>query len=55
MTKCETYLPYWTAFTGHQSGDTLMNELYRNIGAYICVPPIAMPINDKNVSTIWKK
>lgn len=32
--------------------DGLMNGLYRDIGAYVCLPPIALPINDKTVSTV---
>jgi GR25 family glycosyltransferase involved in LPS biosynthesis len=32
--------------------DTLMNEFYSSMGAYVCLPPIALPINDKQISTI---
>jgi hypothetical protein len=35
-----------------KTNDGLMNGLYRDIGAYVCLPPIALPINDKSVSTI---
>lgn len=35
-----------------QSNDTLMNALYRRIGAYVCLPPIVVPINDKQASTV---
>lgn len=35
-----------------KSNDGLMNSLYRHIGAYVCMPPIAMPINNKRTSTV---
>lgn len=35
-----------------QTGDALMNGFYRRLGAYVCLPPIAMPINDKQASTV---
>lgn len=35
-----------------QTADVLMNALYGDIGAYVCLPPIAMPINDKASSTV---
>ncbi len=34
------------------SGDGVMNGLYRGMEAYVCLPPIAMPANDKTVSTV---
>jgi GR25 family glycosyltransferase involved in LPS biosynthesis len=34
------------------SGDGVMNGLYREMSAYVCLPPIAMPANDKAASTV---
>lgn len=35
------------------SKDVLMNELYRDMAAFISIPPLALPANDKQVSTVW--
>ena len=34
------------------TGDVVMNSLYGEMAAYLCVPPIALVRNDKTVSTI---
>lgn len=35
-----------------KSKDALMNGMYWKMASYVCVPPVAMPLNDKSVSTI---
>lgn len=47
-----TSLPTYRAFLEAYSKDTLMNRLYRDMAAFTCVPPIAMPLNDKPASTV---
>lgn len=54
LRRPRAYVPTLKFVVTLESPDTLMNELYRDIGAYVCVPPIVMPINDKQVSTVWK-
>lgn len=35
-----------------QTSDVVMNGLYQQMHAYVCLPPVAMPINDKKASTV---
>lgn len=45
-------IPGLNAVLRANSKDALMNEQYPKIAAYVCVPPLALPINDKQASTI---
>ena len=45
-------IPTMQAMLVARSKDTLMNEQYRTMAAYVSVPPIAVPINDKDQSTV---
>lgn len=52
LTRREVFIPSYPAFFMSNSKDVLMNDLYKDMSAYICIPPIAMPINDKPNSTV---
>lgn len=45
-------MPTMGAMLRSHSKDGLMNEQYRTMAAYVSVPPIAVPINDKDQSTV---
>jgi glycosyl transferase family 25 len=45
-------IPAYPAMFMSNSKDVLMNRLYKDMAAYVCLPPIAIPINDKPNSTI---
>ncbi len=45
-------VPAYEAYIRPHSKDVLMNRLYRGMSAYLCMPPIVMPLNDKPASTV---
>ncbi len=45
-------IPMLHAMFRANSKDVLMNEQYGNMAAFVSVPPIALPINDKDQSTV---
>lgn len=49
----EIFIPVFPAVFLPRSNDISMNGLYRDMASYVCLPPIAMPMNDKQDSTIW--
>lgn len=49
----EIYIPVFPAVFLPRSNDISMNGLYRDMASYVCLPPIAMPMNDRQNSTIW--
>jgi glycosyl transferase family 25 len=48
-------VPTLNAVINAPGKDVLMNAHYTAAGAYVCIPPIAMPINDKDTSTIGRQ
>jgi glycosyl transferase, family 25 len=52
MSRRAIPIPTLKAMLLPASKDALMNEQYRTMAAYVSVPPIAVPINDKDQSTV---
>jgi GR25 family glycosyltransferase involved in LPS biosynthesis len=52
MSSRVVWIPTLGAMLRSHSKDALMNEQYRTMAAYVSIPPIAMPINDKEQSTV---
>ena len=46
------FVPVLKYYLRPQSKDGRMNALYRNMEAFVCVPPLSMPVNDKRTSTV---
>lgn len=46
------HIPWMDGQLVAKSKDILMNGIYWDMKAYASLPPIAMPLNDKNISTI---
>ncbi len=55
LTVREVFIPAYPAYQIPHSKDVVMNGLYRDMSAYICLPPIVMPLNDKTTSTVGVK
>jgi len=52
LAMSEVFVPAYPAVFVANSKDVLMNNLYKDMSAFICIPPLAMPINDKASSTV---
>lgn len=52
LVRSGIFVPAYPAVFMANSKDVLMNNLYKDMSAHICIPPIAVPINDKPSSTI---
>jgi GR25 family glycosyltransferase involved in LPS biosynthesis len=48
----ELYLPLLNRTVPNTGIDTMMNELYPKINAYVCVPPLVITKNDHALSTV---